>query len=332
MNDLEKYAGLFDDIEPWSGTVPAGCIVDFLGTVTAKEFLGPWGHHPLFFDGNQLTVPRPTLDGVDKNCEFWFEAADWVLAAREARERFVMVTLGALYGYQAVGSHRALQRLNPMPAKLVAVEPIPQNMEWVKRHMLDNGIDPDAHWLIQAAISDCNEPVFFPVGSPGLGAQNCVATNEKDARRRYFEEFVAQGRTEEALRNLLLRNTTGMEKDIIAGHGHMGEIKLISSVTLDDILGPFSRVDFLEADIQESEIVVFPPFIDLLKRKVRRIHVGTHGANVHRAMHDLFAGHGWEIVFSFAPETAYETSIGGFRTNDGILSVVNPALRWEAEM
>ena len=230
MNDLEKYASIFADIQPWSGTVPAGFIVDFLGTLTAKDFLGPWGHHPLFVDGNQLTVPRPTLDGVDKNCEFWFEAADWVLAAREARERFVMVTLGALYGYQAVGSQRALQRLNPMPSKLVAVEPIPQNMAWVRRHMIDNGIDPEAQWLIEAAISDRNEPVFFPVGSPGLGAQNCIATNERDARQRYFQEFVAQGRTEEALRNLLLRNTTGLEMDIIAGQGHMGEIKLISSV------------------------------------------------------------------------------------------------------
>jgi hypothetical protein len=199
-------------------------------------------------------------------------------------------------------------------------------VEWHVRPGLGHGIDPEAQWLIEAAISDRNEPVFFPVGSPGLGAQNCVATNEKDARQRYFQEFVAQGRTEEALRNLLLRNTTGIEMDIIAGQGHMGEIKLISSVTLEDVLGPFSRVDFLEADIQQSEIVVFPPYIDLLKRKVRRIHLGTHGPEVHRAMHDLFADKGWEIVFSFAPETAYETPIGGFRTNDGILSVVNPEL------
>jgi hypothetical protein len=323
MNDLEKFAGVFHGISPWSGTIPAGFTMDFLGTRIAKTFLEAWGYHPAFVDGSQLDMEIPRLaDGV--NGEFWFEAADWVEAAREARERYVMVTLGANYGYQAVASHRALQLLNPMPYKLVAVEPIPQNMEWVRRHMRDNGIDPDDQWLLQAVISPTNEPVFFPVGSPGLGAQNCIATNEQDQRKRYLEEFIAQGRTEEALTNLLLHNTTGLQKDIIAGENFRGEIMLVSSVTLADVLGPFERVDFLEADIQESERIVFPPFRPLLKSKVHRIHLGTHGNDTHQLLLQMFIDDGWEIVFSYEPETVHETVLGTFSTNDGILSVRNP--------
>ena len=49
-----------------------------------------------------------------------------------------------------------------MPYKLVAVEPEPENCEWIARHMRDNGIDPDAQWLLPCAISDRNEPVLFP--------------------------------------------------------------------------------------------------------------------------------------------------------------------------
>ena len=105
-----------------------------------------------------------------------------MVAAREARERFVMVTLGACYGAQAVASCRVLQRLNPMPYKLVAVEPEPENCDWIARHMRDNGIDPDAQWLLPCAISDRNDPVLFPVGSPGSGAQNCYSTNENASR------------------------------------------------------------------------------------------------------------------------------------------------------
>lgn len=326
MNNLLKYSALFNDITPWSGIVPNGFTVDFLGTLTRKSFLDLWGHDPLYVDGNQLDVPRPSLDGKEKNCEFWFEAADWVLAAREARQRFVMVTLGALFGYQAVGSYRTLQLLNPMPCKLVAVEPIPANMERLRLHMQDNGIDPAEHWLLQTAISDRNEPVFFPVGSPGLGAQNCIATNEESARQGYFEFFVEQGQVEEALRNVLLHNTTGLEKEIIAGQGHMGEIKAVSSITLKDVLSPFDRVDFLEADIQQSEIVVFPPFVDLLRKKVRRIHLGTHGKDVHAALRNMFADAGWEIVFSYEPDSEFDTPLGGFKTNDGILTVLNPNL------
>jgi hypothetical protein len=326
MNDLLKYSKLFTEIVPWTGIVPSGFTVDFLGIRTRKKFLEPWGHDPLYVDGGYLEVPRPALSGKHKNCEFWFEAADWVLAAREARQRFVMITLGALYGYQAVGSHRAVQLLNAMPCKLVAVEAIPENMERTRLHMQDNGIDPDDHWLLTTAIGANNEPIFFPVGSPGLGAQNCIATNEESARTDYFTSLVDQGRAEEALQNILLHNTTGLEREIIAGRGHMAEIRPVSSITLSDVLSPFDRVDFLEADIQQSEIIVFPPFRSLLKRKVRRIHLGTHGRDVHQQLLDMFIEDGWDIVFAFEPDSVHETAIGSFSTNDGILTVRNPSV------
>src|SRR5258708_912984 len=126
MNDMKRFANIFADIKPWEGKVPAGSTVDFLGTVTSKDFL-IWGHHPAYVDGVELSLERPRLAG-EENGEFWFEAVDWVLAAQEARGQFVMVTLGALYGYQVVGGYRALQLLNPMPYKLIAIEPIPENV------------------------------------------------------------------------------------------------------------------------------------------------------------------------------------------------------------
>jgi hypothetical protein len=322
MNDLLKYADVFREIKPWSGVVPAGFTMDFLGIRMRKSFREPWGHDPRFVDGEYLELSRPTLEDLD----FWFEAADWILAAREARERFVMVTLGALHGYQAVGSFRTLQVLNPLPCKLVAVEPIPENMDRVRLHMRDNGIDPDEHWLLQTVISDRNEPAFFPIGSPGLGAQNCIATNEPAARQGYFDLFTDQGQVKEALANILLRNTTGLKRELIPGQPFIGEIKPVSSITLRDILSPFDRVDLIESDIQESEILVFPPFMDLLKKKARRIHIATHGASVHERLVRLFKDEGWEIVFCYEPDSQFETPIGALRTNDGVLSVRNPGL------
>lgn len=322
MSDLKQYSEIFSEIMPWYGQVPVGYTVDFIGVLTSKDFLVD-GYHPAFVDGAELAMQRPRLADRE-NGEFWFEAADWVLAVKEARECFVMITLGALYGYQAVGSCRMLQLLNPMPYKLVAIEPIPENVEWVKRHMRDNGIDPDEQWIVQACISDRKEPVLFPVGSPGLGAQNCIATNNESARVDYVEELVNGGRVEDALRSLLLDNSTGLQKDIIAGRGALGEIKLVSTVTLEEVLGPFERVDLLEADIQQSEIIVFPPFRELLKRKVHRIHLGTHGQDVHDALHQMFVEDGWDVVFSYGPDSVHQTELGSFSTNDGVLSVRNP--------
>ena len=128
-----------------------------------------------------------------------------------------MITLGAAWGAQAVGAYRAMQLVNPLPCKLVAVEPEPKNYEWMTQHMRSNGIDPDDHWLVQAAIGSSNEPIFFPVGAPGTGANNSYSTNEISSRQCYLETFIREGQTEMALRNLIERNTTGIRRTYFLG-------------------------------------------------------------------------------------------------------------------
>jgi hypothetical protein len=39
----------------------------------------------------------------------------------------------------------------------------------------------------------------------------------------------------------------------------------------------------------------------LLRKKVGRIHIGTHGGDVHAALHRLFADDEWEVFFSYPP-------------------------------
>jgi hypothetical protein len=324
VNRMEPYANLFDGVSPWAGEVPQGYLVDFSGALTDAEFRTMFGVVPHTVGGGVVHTRLPVIE----DGEGWFEAANWVMAAREAKSRFVMITLGACYGAQAVGSYRILQQINPMPCKLVAVEPVPENYEWVARHFRDNGIDPAAHWLVPHALGGDITPVLFPIGAPGTGAQNAVATNNKAAREYYVDLFTKAGGqpARVALRNLLLHNTTGLSHDLVDGRDFKTEIKLVSAITLSELLNPFDRVDFLESDIQQSEIEVFPPFIDLLGKKVRRVHLGTHGKDVHWSLHDLFAEKGWEIVFSFEPNARHETALGNFETNDGVLTVVNPDL------
>lgn len=322
MNDVEKFRDVFRGITPHIGTPPKGFKVDFLGTLTDSHFRLDFGGNPEKDGGEPITTRLPVIqDG-----EGWFEAVNWVEAARAARNYYVMITLGACYGAQAVGAQRALAALNPMPYRLVAVEPEPDNMKWVRKHFSDNGIDPDRQWLLQCAISNSNEPVYFPVGAPGSGAQNCFSTNARAARENYFNYFVNSGTAVAALESILLQGTTGVEKDLVPGMNFKAEIKAVSAVTLPDVLGPFDLVDYLEADMQQSEIVVFPPYMDLLKQRVRRVHIGTHGGDVHADLARLFRRDGWTIVFDYAPNSQFETPLGHFSTNDGVLSVVNSNL------
>jgi FkbM family methyltransferase len=334
MNRLGELRVVFDRVKPWAGEVPKGYVVDFLGTLTATEILQASFSFNDFCDifgfapeaaGGKFVRTRAPVIGNGKNAESWFEAVNWLIAAGEAQEKFVMITLGASFGAQAVGSWRALQALNPLPAKLVAVEPVPENLAVLQSHFRNNGLDPGEHWIVPLAVGDTVEPILFPIGAASSGAQNSFSTNHASERKRYLDEFIAAHAEREALSNLLLHNTTRILKRL-GMHGDLAEIKYVSTITLAELLGPFEKVDFLEADIQQSEILVFPPFIDLLRRKVRRIHIGTHGSEAHDMLHGLFAEGGWEIVFSYAPESAHESELGSFKTNDGVLTVRNPDL------
>jgi len=321
-NDLMSRAHIFDEMVPYSGTPPSGFDADWMGVLhdgVTRAFLGIDRN---VFGGVAVARKRPVLsDG-----EPWFESVNFVEAARDAKDHYVMITLGACYGAQATGAAAALCALNPMPFKLVALEPDPVNYAWTQQHFRDNGIDPDQHWLINAVIGESNSPIFFPVGAPGSGAQNSFSTNEAAARENYVRALIDSGKQDEALRNLLLRNTTGLKKSLLPGEGFDAEITLLSAVTLADILGPFPFVDYLEADIQQSEILVFPPFMDVLKRKVRRVHIGTHGADVHDSLAKLFRRKGWHIIFDYPPNSSHSHPLGSFELNDGVLTVLNPDL------
>jgi hypothetical protein len=365
MNDIGRHIAVFEGITPYEGTPPQGFYPDWTGALTHADFRAYQGMKADKVGGRFIKTRLPVVE----DGEGWFEAVSQVEAAREARGHYVMITLGACYGAQAVGSCLTLKAVNPMPFKLVAVEPEPTNLTWVERHFRDNGIDPDQHWLVGSSVGATNEPTLFPVGAPGSGAQNTVSTNQRQSREIYAKVLTSTGeRAKEALRSILLENRTGLRRDLLSGQESderadaigsaifslrnakrrlrdmlkgqrrdksklqespnyfMSDIVLLSTVTLKDILGPFDRVDYLEVDIQQSEIVVFPPFMDLVKRKVRRVHLGTHGRDVHRELAALFRRDGWEIVFDYEPNGDYVTPHGKFSLNDGVLTVLNPDL------
>ena len=319
-SDLDRFAEidrLLEAITPWSGEVPAGYSVDFLGILIEGRFIwnevGPFG-------GRHVSTDRPTVANYG---EGWFEVADWLASAQEARGRYVAVSLGAAFGRQLVGAWKALQALNPLPSLLVAVEPVPENCVWMRSHMATNGIDPHDHCIIQAAIAADNEPVLFPIGAPGAGRNSCVEINAAVFRRTAIDLLRRDGACERVLENILLRNSTGIVRDL--GFGLSGEVKFVSAVTLQDVLGPLDRVDLLEVDIQRSEAEIFPPAMGLLNRKVRRIHIGTHGSDVHRMLRALFQAAGWDIVFDYGPGK-HITPRGSLDLGDGILTARNPAV------
>jgi len=190
--------------------------------------------------------------------------------------------------------------------------------------MADNGIDPDEHSIIQAALGADNEPILFPIGAPGTGVTSAIGVNSAASRQVYVDLFQQSDQSQRILRNIFLFNSTGVSQEL--GLGYMGELKFVSALTLRDVLSPFERIDLLEVDIQRSELDVIAPCFDIVNRKVRRVHIGTHGRDVHAALRALFSNAGWQMVFDYAPDNSHQTARGVLQLGDGILTARNPAV------
>ena len=82
MNELENFRDVFRGISPYSGTPPRGFLVDFLGTLTDSRFRVDFNGNPDTDGGSPVATRLPIIE----DGEGWFEAVNWVEAARAARD------------------------------------------------------------------------------------------------------------------------------------------------------------------------------------------------------------------------------------------------------
>jgi hypothetical protein len=297
-------------VTPWSGTVEAGRGVNFLGVLTPHD---PNDKRP----AREVTKQVPVVADGEGFSE-WISTGH---AIARAKKRFTMVSLGAHYGGPMVNAVHLLRALQPLPYRLVGVEGDPNMCAMVADHFTDNHVSMAALTLINAVVGPDNKPVIFPCTTTRTGAN--AAISDGPAIDTLVESIRAAGHTEQAFASLLRNGTTGLFATL-NGTDVQAELRLMSSVTLGDILGPLDHVDYLEIDIQSAEYAALPPYIDLMARRVGWIHLGTHGQGVHDAMADMFRIHGFRIEIDWNPETTYETPDGSFTTQDGVLAVANP--------
>ena len=240
-----------------------------------------------------------------------------------ARGRFVMVELGGGYAARSVDAHRALQNLNPMPCQLVIVEAEPTHFAWAKRHLEANGIDPADHWLIKAAVSVDSDPKLFMRGA-GVYYNGIVEPADVET---VVKQIIDVNNTEQALRNLMTAGRCGMQIPYNSAAGRdLFDYEFVSTIPLADILAPLPHVDLMDIDIQGAEDTAIEPAMDLLNRRVKRVHLGTHGADIHRGLWELFFEHEWICEFDYPPFSQNATPWGQFETMDGILHFQNSRL------
>jgi FkbM family methyltransferase len=238
----------------YAGPGTPGFVTDFLGCRTRVAFVRAAAR----LDG--------TVEGYPLPGNFHATACEWAAALRAVLEaaprgRLVVVEVGAGWGPWLVACHAAAARLGIAKVELVALEGSAGHQEFLRQHLLDNGIDPSRHRLIHgvAAVRD-GEAEFPEVADPGQDYGASVA-----APNRFLPR--AASRSHSKLR----------------------------AYSLATLVEPYPAVDLLHIDVQGIEGELIAASLEALAAKVRRVVIGTHGRDIeHRLLTDLSA-HGWVL-------------------------------------
>lgn len=236
-----------------------------------------------------------TDEGYPIPSEELFEWIDLLESIDDAANSYVMAEIGAGFGRWLGAAACLVRQYKPMPLRLIAVEAEPVHFEWIKRYFSDNGVDWREHHLVQAAVGGSDGFVDFVIGNP----------------REWYGQAVQQ-----AFTNYGWNYADRPEAQIV-------KVPLIS---LETLLKDEGVVDFVDMDIQASEGEVVVCSHRTLSEKVKRLHIGTHNAEVERLIYDTLRREGWFCTATYPAHATSETPYGEITFADGIQSWVNPRL------
>jgi FkbM family methyltransferase len=249
---------LFSDARP----EPApGFVTDFLGTRTRTSSL--WDAARAF-DGQVMSRPVP---------HDLFEAIEWIgllKAVASARGgRFAMMELGAGWGpWLAAGAvaarHRGIASL-----KLLGVEADPGRFALMQQHFRDNGLDPEAHRLICAAVGvEAGHARWPRIGDPANAG----------GARPVRQEGVG----------LDAADTAYMQ-------GQLDDHVEVRIVPLAGLLEQEPVWDLVHVDVQGWEATLCSGAIEALNTRARWLIVGTHSRVLDGRMIDILHTAGWVL-------------------------------------
>jgi FkbM family methyltransferase len=303
---MPQHHKIFSRFKPFDGPCPAGQrIHGFLGTKVRPEFFaGMQRSPPPVSTPSRVQAPYPGFN------EEYFEWIDLLKSVVAARKSYTMIELGAGIGCWAVRAAYALQQYNrKLPYRLIAVEAEPTHFEWMHQHFTDNGIDPNQHSLIHAAVSQAPGEVSFYVGSES-GDVNPGGWYGQELTKDYEVDILV----EEA----------PYGKYRIRRHASGAKSIYVPAITLVSILDDLQQVDLIHVDIQGLELSIIGSSIDELDAKVKRLHVGTHSREIENGLRQLLTSHGWRCLADYPSASVEQTPWGPIEFQDGIQSWVNP--------
>src|SRR5262249_42264089 len=155
-----------------------------------------------------------------------------------------------------------------------------------------NGLAPEEHWLLNAIVSDHPVPEAMFLQPRGFGNQvndgslldvltraaADPATGQSVLRHLVEAGSVAfdngavhpdtSRRASRPMFDPLAWTSEQMQAEAVVS-ADKAQVGFVSAVTLENLLAPLERVDFVDVDIQFAEMQVIPPSVRLLRQKVK---------------------------------------------------------------
>jgi FkbM family methyltransferase len=262
----------------YEGVGEPGFVIDFLGARTRTSYIASLEQA----SGAVTGLPEGSGSWISKKVEW----AGVLRAVLEAGTQIVAVELGAGWGPWSVTVARAAQARGIRHVRLVGVEASKVHLEFMHTHLADNGIHPSQHTLIHGVVGPADGVAEFPIlpePAADYGAQAVFARSAPEAAAP--RRFPGAHRARALFRRLFRparrphRGAPGMER--------------VACYSVGTILRPFSEVDLVHFDIQGSEVQVMTSARGILKQKVKRIVVGTHGRAIEEQLHGELASQSW---------------------------------------
>jgi hypothetical protein len=209
------------EFTPWHGRAPAYFDVNFLGQLTDVSFNAGWA------DAERVRE-RDTWPPYPKIEEEIFEWRHMLSAILEARDTFTMIEAGCGYGRWLVSAACAIRRRRPeLGFSFMGIEAEPTHFRWLRKHLLDNDVDPDRHHFV-------------------FGAATFVTGHASEWYGQYVVNPDGTGRIDTYENAKLCK---------------------VPAYSLDTLLKRFEFVDYIDFDIQMSEARAIPFGINIMTKK-----------------------------------------------------------------
>jgi len=274
-------------------------------------FVGAKIHHSFAIEYQKGETDRYIQSNYPDINEEYFEWIDLLDSVHNSRQKFIMVELGAGYGRWIVNAAKVFEIANiPIPYLMIGVEAAETHFKWMKEHIVNNNLPFKNFRLIQAAVGEKNGRCLFPMGIPNTSyGQSIIKKNDNIS---VFRACIKK------VRNSFLQDpSTSLEIDMN---------KHVKVFTLEKILDGIDKIDLIDMDIQGTAFEVLNAAKDIINKKVKKIHIGTHSIKIEEELRVLFSSLGWNKIWDFQINSKSDTEWGTIKFSDGVQSWENPYL------